>query len=75
MTTTFVYGAHPTSVVALTPQPHSIELAITRFDIQGRTTTQCLLDLDEFRTLLADGAAVLTDAAIARYCDEGHDSD
>lgn len=74
MATTFNYAGQPSSVVALTARSPGVELTVTEFTVQGRTAARCVMDLDEFRELLADAAAVLTDAEIARYCD-GSDHD
>ena len=69
-TTPFYYAGHPTSVVAAVPASEGVQLSITKFESGGTSQLSCVLDLEEFRTLLADGAAVLTDAEIARHCDD-----
>ncbi|MCA1195343.1 hypothetical protein [Saccharopolyspora sp. 6V] len=64
--TPYFYAGHPFSVLSASPAADGVHIAITFPMDAAVPSAACVLTPEQFRVLLADGAAILADQERAR---------
>lgn len=64
--TPYYYAGWPHAIVYLIPVQRGVRIGMTFFDAEGEANASCVMSLNEFRELLADGQKVIADVNTIR---------